>query len=729
MGKYLRKSLRRLNNGLIGRKLIRALLVLLAFIAANASAAESPRGSALPDFARLPDLHSLHSLQLGRDTTDDMLMYVEGLQNLRDLAMQESRVSSAGLRHLSTLTQLEKLNLSRTHVGDAGLEYLKPLINLKRLRLANSAVTGLGLPALKPLKKLEVLDVSGLSCILDDDLAQLEELAALRELNLQNAMLCGPGLKHLAHLTRLERLVLPRTGLDTGAVEALRKAFPRLTIEQPEDYRAARAVYEQGDSGPGTSGEWDPFWMGDYETAIKIFSHYLDSPQHTWHTTLWLGHAYALQGDNRRAAETYHRALRELQADIAKPQPPAESPEDVRPPRKLTDACPLIHYIGEFESRELKDCKAALSTLLQVREFPPEYGSSNFPSEVDAVDLLAAEACEQSQDYAGALNHYLRLRFAVLRRPNRLADKCKACIAALRDKLPDVIAPEGRSFAILTVTSSQTKFTPNAESLRNGQDDVLAEDVFTIVAPCGKTIASFQMTIAPDVAYPGGSCLWGDSDKMGGGWLDWRSGQQATPSQPELKPRTFKPIAAGTDVVYMYFPRAKKRPSIKELTVCVLKWADEKASPTVPVMPVRRLQSVGPFDSVPLEIPGIGSTGLADAALTKLTDGRWLIAVPVPGPDGRRSIKLTTSRDQKSWEPLRDYDRHDMFDAIEPSLFQEGDETWMFYRSNRFELNSVSTAEVRLGAKGLDDRHGSAFPLTAGVVSYFYRFVVFRCGR
>ncbi len=216
MGKYLRKSLRRLNNGLICRQLLRAPLVLLACIAANVSAAESPQNSALPDFARLPDLHTLHSLQLGRDTTDDMLMYVEGLQNLRDLAMQESRVSSAGLRHISGLTQLEKLNLSRTHVGDAGLEYLKLLVNLKRLRLAGSAVTGMGLPALKPLKKLEVLDLSGLSCILDEDLAHLEELPALRELNLQDALLCGPGLKHLAHLTRLERLVLPRTGLEHG---------------------------------------------------------------------------------------------------------------------------------------------------------------------------------------------------------------------------------------------------------------------------------------------------------------------------------------------------------------------------------------------------------------------------------------------------------------------------------------------------------------------------------
>ena len=106
----------------------------------------------------------------------------------------------------------------------------------------------------------------------------------------------------------------------------------------------------------------------------------------------------------------------------------------------------MIHYIGEFESRELKDCKAALSTLLQVREFPPEYGSSDFPSEVDAAELLAAEACEQSQDSAGAADHYLRLRYAALREPNRLADRCKARIAALREKMSDVIAVRRKKF-------------------------------------------------------------------------------------------------------------------------------------------------------------------------------------------------------------------------------------------------------------------------------------------
>ncbi len=217
----------------------------------------------------------------------------------------------------------------------------------------------------------------------------------------------------------------------------------------------------------------------------------------------------------------------------------------------------MIHYIGEYESRELRDCKAALSTLLQVRDFPPEYGSSNFPSEVDAVELLAAEACEQSQDYAGALDHYLRLRYATLRESNRLADRCKARIAVLREKISDAGA-HAQNCAVLTATSSQAKFTPNTESLRNGNNDALAEDVFAIVAPHGKSIASFQMTVAPDAAYPGGSCLWGDSDNIGGVWLDWGMDKQGKPPQPELKPRNFEPIAAGTDVVYIYFPRAEE---------------------------------------------------------------------------------------------------------------------------------------------------------------------------
>ena len=128
----------------------------------------------MPEFARLPDLHSLHSLQLGPETDDAALAYVKDLQNLRDLGLQEAKITNDGMKSLSGLVHLQKLSLSQTHVGDAGLEHLRTLAELRCLRLADTAITGMGLAALKPLGKLEILDLHDQDCIFDDDLVHLK---------------------------------------------------------------------------------------------------------------------------------------------------------------------------------------------------------------------------------------------------------------------------------------------------------------------------------------------------------------------------------------------------------------------------------------------------------------------------------------------------------------------------------------------------------------------------
>ena len=45
-----------------------------------------------------------------------------GLKQLRTLELRDTKVSDAGLAHLSGLKQLEDLNLRRTQVTDAGVQ-------------------------------------------------------------------------------------------------------------------------------------------------------------------------------------------------------------------------------------------------------------------------------------------------------------------------------------------------------------------------------------------------------------------------------------------------------------------------------------------------------------------------------------------------------------------------------------------------------------------------------
>ena len=57
--------------------------------------------------------------------------------------------------------KLRVLNLSGTEVGDDALAYLSGLSELDTLALENSKVTGAGLKELKPLEPLRVLNLNG----------------------------------------------------------------------------------------------------------------------------------------------------------------------------------------------------------------------------------------------------------------------------------------------------------------------------------------------------------------------------------------------------------------------------------------------------------------------------------------------------------------------------------------------------------------------------------------
>ena len=78
----------------------------------------------------------------GPETTDEVLAEkVKGLTKLKELYLNNTKITDAGLVHLKGLTKLERLWLSNTQVTDAGLMHLKILTKLERLHLWNTQVT------------------------------------------------------------------------------------------------------------------------------------------------------------------------------------------------------------------------------------------------------------------------------------------------------------------------------------------------------------------------------------------------------------------------------------------------------------------------------------------------------------------------------------------------------------------------------------------------------------
>ena len=98
----------------------------------------------------------------------------------------------------------------------------------------------------------------------------------------------------------------------------------------------------------------------------------------------------------------------------------------------------------------------------------------------------------------------------------------------------------------------------------------------------------------------------------------------------------------------------------------------------------RKVEAIGPFEAVPLDLPGFGSARLADASLVVLPDGRRLMAFTGKDAGKPRGIMLTTSADGRHWDRPWSFPHNIMFECAHPSLVIEGGEIWMFYGCNHF---------------------------------------------
>lgn len=76
-----------------------------------------------------------------RAVGDDDLALITTLPKLRELYLDSSLITNAGLEHLEKLTALQTLDLQNTAITDEGLLRLKPLAQLKLLLLTGSRVT------------------------------------------------------------------------------------------------------------------------------------------------------------------------------------------------------------------------------------------------------------------------------------------------------------------------------------------------------------------------------------------------------------------------------------------------------------------------------------------------------------------------------------------------------------------------------------------------------------
>ncbi|MHC4538349.1 MAG: ankyrin repeat domain-containing protein [Planctomycetota bacterium] len=152
----------------------------------------------------------------GSEITDaDLGRRLDGLTSLRELRLQNTSITDAGLEHLKELTSLELLHIGNTQITDAGLAHIKDLTTLKTLCIHETLVT-------------------------DSGLAHLKGLSSLTSLCLRNTKISDAGLVHLKDLTSLQSFNVSGTQVTEAAASDLRRTLPNYRMSKPRPPEVSR---------------------------------------------------------------------------------------------------------------------------------------------------------------------------------------------------------------------------------------------------------------------------------------------------------------------------------------------------------------------------------------------------------------------------------------------------------------------------------------------------------
>ena len=175
----------------------------------------------------LQGLVSLWAVHLhGTRITDRGLESLKGLSNLQGLGLTRTAVTGSFLQHFQGHPALTVLELDSSQVNDQGLQWLKGLPNLDRLQIAHTRITDAGMQHLKHLSKLRSLHASDIP-ITDAGLESLQTLQELENLELCVTQVNDAGMKSIGMLHNITRLLLKDTLVGDEGLRHL-QSLPRL---------------------------------------------------------------------------------------------------------------------------------------------------------------------------------------------------------------------------------------------------------------------------------------------------------------------------------------------------------------------------------------------------------------------------------------------------------------------------------------------------------------------
>jgi hypothetical protein len=166
----------------------------------------------------------------GHNTTDDDVRAIIKLHHLRELDLEYTKITDAGLALVAEhFPKLTRLDLQETRVTPFGLKHLTQLDRLKHLLFGKCDIEDEHLAALESLEHLEHLALRRTK-VRGEGLEYLVRLPNLRSLDLDRTLLTDAALRPLSQLSQLKDLKLTGTGLSREAIDQLRWILPRCKI-------------------------------------------------------------------------------------------------------------------------------------------------------------------------------------------------------------------------------------------------------------------------------------------------------------------------------------------------------------------------------------------------------------------------------------------------------------------------------------------------------------------
>lgn len=169
-------------------------------------------------FLPIMTIRSLERLELGwfevagsPSLTNDVLLNLQRLTNLRELRLDRAyQVDDYGAKHIAAVRSLRELTLEDTKVTDGGVEHLSQLPQLELLSLEFSfRIKGPGLMALSALRSLKWLSLQYCSDLEDAAVDAIAGMPQLETILLNGCpKLSWESVRKLARLPRLRDIAL-----------------------------------------------------------------------------------------------------------------------------------------------------------------------------------------------------------------------------------------------------------------------------------------------------------------------------------------------------------------------------------------------------------------------------------------------------------------------------------------------------------------------------------------